>query len=156
MKLSGGERARRYRERWPQKVKESMRLYKQKSRLAILMFAQLIRLAFNEDCRAADRVYRKKMRADPARLAKLKARERAYRKAHPQPQNHLWRKANAQRYLARQTAWVAKQRAGLSDFYIKQLIAKRRSINLSDIPQSLICAKRAHLKLQHLIKEIKQ
>ena len=76
--------------------------------------------------------------------ARLQARERLKR----------FYEKNPHRCLEHSKLWASKSRRDLRDQYIKSLISNDGILSASDIPESMILAKRAELKLKRKLKEM--
>ena len=133
-----------------------------------------------EERKAARRKYRAKWRMENRERVKEYARKwsanhreekrrtaRVWRANHKDAFKEYYKKyymKNRTTKRAKEREWREKHRheisasykkgqEALSDPYMKQILAARTALKTKDIPQSLIDAKRSHLKLLRLIKE---
>jgi hypothetical protein len=64
-----------------------------------------------------------------------------------------WKKVNREKVITRNMQYFKEQRKSLSDTYVSSLLTQKTVMKNKDIPQSLIQAKRAEIKLTRLIKD---
>jgi hypothetical protein len=56
-------------------------------------------------------------------------------------------------YKLKEREYVIKQRENFTDIYVRQQLAKRSTLKVADIPQSLVEVKRLQLKIRRLANE---
>jgi predicted nucleic acid-binding Zn ribbon protein len=96
----------------------------------------------------------RKYREDNA--GRIKARKQAYReknKENIKNYNQKYRESHRHELKAMHKENVARMVAEISTPYVKHLICSHSTLTRKDIPQSLIDAKREHLKIKRFLKE---
>jgi hypothetical protein len=101
---------------------------------------------------------RRKQRAKWANKNKDQTKKRAAEyyinnKAAIQAKHSEWKKDNREKIITRNIQYFKEQKEALSDTYVSSLLTQKTVMKNIDIPQSLIQAKRAELKLRRLIKD---
>lgn len=71
--------------------------------------------------------------------------------------DRYWRNPEKYRRLSQESSLAAKKsaRRELRDTYLRQVLSQGTAMKFSDVPDSLIEAKRVHLQIKRLLKEIK-
>ncbi len=96
-------------------------------------------------------------KADPARLEARRSRIREWHRAHPdQAKRNLanWLKRNkgTDKYILQERARNRRATEAISDGYVRRVLSQGAGIPASAVPQSLIEAKRLHIKIMRHIK----
>ena len=91
-----------------------------------------------------------------ANKEKVRASKLAWQRAHPErlrERELKWKRAHPEQTRINRRAWLARQTSKLGNYYVRQILKKLTHIPASLIPNSLIAAKREHLKVLRLLKE---
>jgi len=143
---------RRWRLKYPEKLKELRARYRERNREKLLLRGKLYRAQNRKEILARSRErYLKNREAAKTRCREYRAKNHDRLLLVDRLRSAKYAKAHLASICARKKKYVAE----LKNFYIKNLLTRQPSLKHADIPPELVELKRAQLKLHRAMKGTK-